>query len=300
MNRAQLQAVIDDWLHPRAMSVVVLAPEKSGVTVAGVTKDVADAWPAAAQSVESGVKASAADKDEEALKPEVLDLGQGRTLILLPDTSLPYVSATLIFPGGDLLVDKDKEGLASVTADVLTSGTVGKTHAELIAYLSDRAAGLGGAAGALSFSLGLDAPSRYGKDVFELLLDVLTQPAFRQEDVERVKREHLASIASQEEDIMGLMSRNLRSFLFPGSVYGPRVDGTPDSVSRLTRDDLLAFWHKQATQPWALSVAGDFDRSAVTDFAKALPEPSAKRVESSAPAWTDAEELKLTDRKSVV
>ena len=294
VNRAQLQAVIDDWLHPRAMSVVVLAPEKSGVTVAGVTKDVADAWPAAAQSVESGVKASAADKDEEALKPEVLDLGQGRTLILLPDTSLPYVSATLIFPGGDLLVDKDKEGLASVTADVLTSGTVGKTHAELITYLSDRAAGLGGAAGALSFSLGLDAPSRYGKDVFELLLDVLTQPAFRQEDVERVKREHLASIASQEEDIMGLMSRNLRSFLFPGSVYGLRVDGTPDSVSRLTRDDLLALWHKQAAQPWVLSVAGDFDRSAVTDFAKALPEPSAKRVESSAPAWTDAEELKLT------
>ena len=60
--------------------------------------------------------------------------------------------------------------------------------------------------------------------------------------------------------------------------FGLRVDGTPDSVSRLTRDDLLAFWHKQAAQPWVLSVAGDFDRSAVTDFAKALPALMPARV----------------------
>lgn len=301
VNRAQIQAVIDAWLRPRAMSVVVLAPDKSGVTAEAVVKDVTEAWPAAVGAAEPAVggaeknarAAAGTEKTGGTATPEVLDLGQGRTLILLPDASLPYVSATLIFPGGDLLVDKDKEGLASLTADVLTSGTVGKTHAELSAYLSDRAAGLGGSASTLSFSLSLDAPSRYGRDVFELLLDVLTQPAFRQEDVDRVKREHLASIASQEEDIMGLLSRNLRSFLFPDNAYGLKTDGTPESVRRLTRDDMLAFWRQQAAQPWVLSVAGDFDRTNVVDFARSLPEPSGAGAASSAPAWTDVTELKL-------
>ncbi|MCH5277605.1 MAG: insulinase family protein [Desulfovibrionaceae bacterium] len=295
VNREGVQAVMDAWLRPRAMSVVVLAPEQSGISAAAVTRAVTEAWPAAGPdgrtSAASAGKASGFDAPGA---PEVLELGRGRTLILLPDPSLPYVSATLLFPGGDLFVDKDREGLASVAAGVLTSGTRGKSYAEISAYLSDRAAGLGASASTLSFSLSLDAPARYAKDLFELVRDVLTRPAFRQEDVDRVKREHLAAIASQEEEIMGVVSRNLRAFLFPDGAYSLRVGGTPGSVARLTRDDLLAFWRKQAAQPWVLSVAGDFDRGLVMDFAKSLPAPTDKRAESSAPVWAGARELKLT------
>lgn len=299
VNREQVQAVLDDWLRKDAMSVVVLAPEKSGISAASVTRAVGEAWPAAAPAGQGAGTSRAAGAGDAAGAgghevPEIVDLGQGRTLILLPDRTLPYVSATLLFPGGDLFVDKDREGLASMTADVLTSGTVDKTHAELSARLSDRAAGLGASASTLSFSLSLDTPARYAGELFELLRDVLTRPAFRQEDVDRVRREHLAAIASQEEELMGVVSRNLRSFLFPGGTYSLRVGGTPDSLNRLTRDDLLAFWRRQAAQPWVLSVAGDFDRGFIMDFVKSLPRPSDERAESAAPAWADTRELSLT------
>lgn len=294
VNRDQIQAVIDDWLCPDALTIVALTPKGSMVKAETLAGEVTTAWPAAVKAVRQA--AEKGGKSGEAAptgKPEVLELSKGRTLILLPDKSLPYVSATLLFPGGDLLIDKSKEGLASLAADVLTSGTVDKTHAAFNAYLADRAAGLGASGSALEFSLTLDAPSRYGRDVFALLREVLTRPAFRDEDVARVKREHIASIASQEENIMGLLARNLRSFLFPGSVYGLKVDGTPESVAALTRSDIESFWQKQAAQPWILSVAGDFDREEIVAFARSLPEPKVAGARSSAPAWTDAKELKL-------
>lgn len=295
VSRDQIQAVIDSWLRPEALTIVALTPKDSNIQADALIGDVTAAWPAAVKAV----RRDAADRGESgeaavAGKPEVLELGQGRTLILLPDDSLPYVSATLVFPGGDLLIDKSKEGLASLAADVLTSGTVDKTHATLNAYLADRAAGLGASGQALEFSLSLDAPTRYSQDVFALLREILTRPAFRDEDVARVKREHIASIASQEENIMGLLSRNLRSFLFPDSVYGLKVDGTPESIAALTRGDIENFWQKQAAQPWILSVAGQFDREEILGFARSLPEPKAAAARSTAPVWTDVQELKLT------
>jgi predicted Zn-dependent peptidase len=72
--------------------------------------------------------------------------------------------------------------------------------------------------------------------------EVLESPAFRDEDVERSKREQIASVVSREESAMGLMGRQLRHFLFQKGVYAHRGGGDVERVAKFDRDDVSAFW----------------------------------------------------------
>ena len=304
VDRAQLQQVIDQWLRPDALTVAALVPQgrdggKAALDDASARAAVVSAWPETGKPQKAD-KASAEKGGD--VKPEIVDMGKGRTLVLLPDRSLPYVSATLAFSGGELLASEEEEGLAALTASVLTSGTEKLGLHDINVYLSERASGLSAGASTKQFSLRMDAPKRFAPEVFTLMKEVLESPAFREEDVERSKREQIASVVSREESAMGLMGRNLRHFLFQKGAYAHRSGGDPARVAKFSRDDVAGFWQKQAVRPWVLCVAGDFDRAEVESFARSLPAPSAPRLESTAPDWNSARtlDLKLPGRDQAV
>lgn len=304
VDRAQIQRVIDQWLKPDALTVAALVPRGKDGAAAALNEDSARAaivagWPEAAKKVsrEADSRASV-----DGLKPEILPLGEGRTLVLLPDRSLPYVSATLAFSGGELLVPDDKEGLAALAASVLTDGTKARSLHDISVYLSERASGLSATASTKQFTLRMDAPAKFADEVFALMKEVLESPAFREEDVERAKREQVASIVSKEESATGLMSRNLRHFLFRKGAYAHRGAGTAETVKSFGRKDVADFWKQQAERPWVLCVAGDYDRAKVERFAASLASPKVGREESSMPTWNEQRslELKLPGRDQAV
>ncbi len=307
VDRAQLQQVIDTWLHPDALTVAALVPQgKSGDPAAldndSVRAAVVGGWPESGEKASDGASSRTQGGKGDALKPEVVELGKGRTLVLLPDRTLPYVSATLAFSGGELLASDEEEGLAALTASTLTTGTRDRDLHDINVYLSERASGLSASSSTKQFTLRMDAPSRFASEVFDLMREVVESPAFREEDVARGKREQIAAVTAREESAMGLMGRQLRHFLFQKGAYAHRSGGDPVKVEKFSRDDVAAFWKKQAARPWVLSVAGDFDRAEVDAFVKALPSPSEPKLESAAPSWNSVHtlDLKLPGRDQAV
>lgn len=309
VSREQVQSVIRDWLRPDAMTVAALVPQDSKITKK-TTQSALEAWPGAGEAIKKAAELEKLEKrgkrdrleppkPTQLAKPEIMNLGGGRTLVLLPDASLPYVSASLMFSGGDLMQDVlpgmlAKDGLAEFSAQMLTSATQSKHYADMNAFLADRAASLSASASGLHFVISLESPTRFGKDMFALLREVLEEPAFGADDQDRVKRDMQASLASKNESAMGVLSQNLTSFLYPDSVYGRHTSGTAETIAGMTRVDAAAFWTAQYQQPWVLAVSGDFDRKNVIAFAKSLPEPSAKRLLGAEPAWNTERTLALT------
>ena len=295
VSRDDIQRVLDLWLRPEALAVSVLAPQQAGGKPVSLDNDSAKAalvqgWPEAGKAV---VKAGKDEKGEAALQPEIVNLGEGRTLVLLPDRSLPYVSATLSFSGGELLASDEQEGLVALTAEVLTTGTKARSLNDINVFLSSRAAGLSAGSGMRSFSVQMDAPARFATEVFALMKEVLEEPAFREEDMERQKREQIAAIVSSEQDAMGLLGRNMRRFLFQKGAYAHRSEGDPAVLATFKAGDAEAFWNRQKRMPWVLSVAGDFDREEVEKFAASLPVPSEKAIKSEAPSWNKEKMLSM-------
>ncbi len=285
---------ISETFSPSTLTMAALlpagmAPPKGETSFAAwAQKTLTAQWKVPAVG-SSHAAAPAADTGKE----ETLDLGKGRTLVLLPDNTLPYASATLAFTGGDSLLSKKKQGLGAFTASLLTKGTKKMNATAMEEFLSDRAASLTASSGRLSFALNLSSPDRFTGDMFGMLRDVLFSPAFMDEEAARVRENQVAAITMREDQPTGLAFRRLFPFLFKDHPYGFLQLGEADKVQSFTAKDARDFWKRQVKQPWTLAVCGAFNREAVIAAAKNLPVPSAETKESTAPEWNDTRDLTL-------
>lgn len=297
VDRGVLQDVIDATLRPDRLVAAVLAPkaDEARVTAKGLTDELARLWPASARTARKP-----ADGPGEAAKPEVVDLGDGHRLVLLPDTTLPYVSVSLSMRGGDGLLAKDRQGLAELTADCLTSGTAKLSATALEDYLADRAATVSAGSGRDGFSLSAKFPSRFQKDLYGVLSDMILAPALRKAEVARNVRDQLASIKAKEDAPMSLAFRKLFPFLYTDTGYAYQRLGDPAVVGRFTQKDVKAFWAAQRAMPWVMAVCGDFDAAQVRGLAERLAKATkpTKPFAFATPKWGEkhAETVALPGR----
>lgn len=295
VDTPMLQSLLDEWVKPERLTTVVMAPQTS-------PPELPAQLSAALEAVSDRTDTSNAPKTAATVtapSTEVVDLGNGRTVVLVPDKTMPYVALNMLYSGGETLLTPQQQGLSSLTARLLTKGTERLDNTALTDYLADRAAGIGAATGRSGFSVRLSGQTRFVPDLFALLEEVLTKPAFRDEEVAREKIGQIAAIRSMEDQPMGLAMRKMEPFLFGNSVYGYDTLGSVSSVESFDKAAIQGFWDQQKTRPWVMAVSGDIDREQVLTFARSLPAPSAEKTKLEAPAWGSDHELSLhlKDRK---
>lgn len=288
VDSARLRQAQDLWLRPDQVRVRVLAPEKAKLP--DLDAILQRNWPAPA--VERQKAAAAAEKVG---KREIVDLGQGRTVILQPDRTIPYVSLEILRPGGNALLKPADQGLAQLTAATLTDGCGTRDLDAMERFVAERAASLSASAGVQSFTVSLAGPARFNADYFALLGDLLHKPTFAEKDVRRQADTLKAALVRRQDNPMSFMGSKINGFLFPGGQpYGFDGLGTAENQDRFGPGDVQAFWKQQNAQPWILSVAGDFDREKVLAFARSLPVPTAPAVDVPQPTWGADKRLPLS------
>lgn len=288
VDSARLRQAQDLWLRPDQVRVRVLAPEKAKLP--DLDAILQRNWPAPA--VERQKAAAAAEKVG---KREIVDLGQGRTVILQPDRTIPYVSLEILRPGGNALLKPADQGLAQLTAATLTDGCGTRDLDAMERFVAERAASLSASAGVQSFTVSLTGPARFNADYFALLGDLLRKPTFAEKDVRRQADTLKAALVRRQDNPMSFMGSKINGFLFPGGQpYGFDGLGTAENQDRFGPGDVQAFWKQQNAQPWILSVAGDFDREKVLAFARSLPVPTAPAVDVPQPTWGADKRLPLS------
>lgn len=293
-----LLELIKSYFNPDALSLSVLMPQgtkmpeeldtKAASWEEWFARTLTAKWPSTEAG--KGVAAAAGEKGET----EVIELGQGRTLVLIPDSTLPYTSVNMLFTGGDAMLAEKDQGLAAFTAALLTKGTKELSATDLEDYLSDRAAGLKAGAGRQTFSLSMSSPAAYTADMFNLLRSTLTEPALLEDEAARVRDNQTTAITMREEQPTGLAFRRMFPFFFPGHPYGYLQLGEKERVAKFNAREAASFWKEQAAQPWVLAVCGLFDRDGVIEAAKQLPVPSKKEKTPGDVHWGKERTLDLT------
>jgi zinc protease len=191
-------------------------------------------------------------------------LPNGVVVLVAERPGVPIVVVRASVDAGAVLDPKDKEGLANLTAILLTRGSTTRSAPE-----SDRAIEFVG--GSLESEGGRDSSevvlSVLRKDIglgLDLLADALLRPAFLDTEFARAREEVAASVRRSEEDPESVAARLLRRLVFPGHPYGRPTPGTESSLGAVTRDDAVAF-HRAAYRPerTIVSVAGDISAAAV-------------------------------------
>ncbi len=288
------QKAVTELLHSlfKANTAVltILRPEQNApglaVSEAGLARSLEAALPAEKAAV-------SAAKDQPAAEAEVMDLGHDRTLILLPDQTLPYAAVDLIFQGGDSLNGPHQQGLAALTASMLTKGAKSMSANQIEDYQADRASSLSATAGRQTFALSLRYPARFEGDMFGLLSAVLNGATLPQSELGRVKQQQEAAIIRRDDQPLSLAFSKIYPLLFGDHPYGYTLLGDKEQVAAYTRADILEFWKKQTARPWVMAICGTFDRDAAIKAALSLPVPTVAPAKLASPQWGSQKELTI-------
>ena len=174
---------------------------------------------------------------------QIRTLGNGLQVIAVAHHEQPAVSLRLIIRAGGAQDPADKSGVATLVAALLDQGTATK-DAEQIATAIDSIGGLigTGAGSDLSFinAIVMKDSFAFGLD---MVSDLARNPKFSPEELERQRQQILSGLKVGYEDpdyIAGMVFDRLVYGFHP---YGRPDSGTPESISSITRDDLVAF-HK--------------------------------------------------------
>ena len=193
-------------------------------------------------------------------EPSRIVLPNGMVLFLTENHELPLLSGRAMVRGGSDSEPAEKTGLVELYgATWRTGGTEKLTGDELDDKLEARAAkvetGSSGAATSISFNcLKADFP-----EVFAILVDLLRNPAFREEKLSLAKKSMYSEI-SRRNDETGDIAHVQSEVLGYGKQSAYARIPEYATVSAVTREDLLQ-WHKQHTAPSNIifGVVGDFD-----------------------------------------
>ncbi|MCI0407027.1 MAG: insulinase family protein, partial [Acidobacteria bacterium] len=115
--------------------------------------------------------------------------------------------------------------------------------------------------------LSISILSRYLPGGLDLILDVIRNPNFPLEEVERERRVQLSAMESLKDQAMGYAVTLFREVAFAGHAYGLPPFGSPESVQRLG-PEALASWHASLFRPdrMVVSVVGDLRAEAVLEL----------------------------------
>ena len=191
---------------------------------------------------------------------ERYELDNGLVVYLLEDHDLPLVSGSATFRTGDYLVDSAKTGLAGITGEAMRlGGSANHSPDELSEMLEQRAASvetsIGDTSGSASFSsLTEDLPT-----VFGLFADVITQPAFDQEQLALILSRTAGGIARRNDSPDDIASREFNKLIYGvQSPYARTVEYA--NLDDISRDDVMRFYETTIRpENTILGIVGDFD-----------------------------------------
>ena len=213
-------------------------------------------------------------------QPKRIELKNGIVLFLQEDHELPFVSGSVLIPGGSRDEDAAKTGLIDLYGQTWrTSGTAKLSGDQLDDLLEAKAAHIETAGDVDSTALSWDSLKGDADQVFSLALDLLLHPQFSAEKLQLAQQQEATGIIRRNDDEGEIASRESAKL-----VYGANSPYTrqPEfaTIGAITVDDLKAWHDRTLNGKLIVSVSGDFDPVATEAKLRAAFEslPAAKAL----------------------
>jgi predicted Zn-dependent peptidase len=191
-------------------------------------------------------------------------LASGPVAYVVPDRELPLVNIAVYVRTGEYNDPPGKEGLASLTGNLLVRGGIqSKTAEELEERLAFLAAQLNSAINDSQGSVTLNLLSKDLDEGLKLLREVLSVPRFQDNRIALRKQQTLQAMKERNDNSSAIESREA-GFLAYGTNFWINRYSTAASIDAIQRADLKSF-HRSWFAPsnFVVAASGDFDRDAM-------------------------------------
>jgi len=190
--------------------------------------------------------------------PSEMKLANGLRVIVARREGTPLVSAELVALAGAETDPPRLSGLASLSAALMTQGTKHHSAPELAAAAEALGGSLDSGAGWNQSLVSMTVLTPKLDAALALVAEVAREPVFAADEIERVRTQTLDALKvayASPGTLAGLVAERLA---YGNGAYGHPASGTPESLPRIARDDLVAA-HRRTFRPdnAVLILAGD-------------------------------------------
>jgi len=221
----------------------------------------------------------------------------GLTAWLVEEHAIPIVSVEISFAGGASLDPADRQGVANFMTALLEEGA-GERDAVAFARAAERlSARFSFEAGRDSVQVSADMLSENLDASAALLHEALVAPRFDADAIERIRAQIISGIRSDSTDPDQIAGRRFRELVFPDDPYGWPDSGTEESVSAITRDDIVAAHRRLLVRSRVrIGIVGDI----TAEGAAALIDRLLEGLPETGPALPGPAETRLTGGVTIV
>lgn len=168
-------------------------------------------------------------------------LSNGLKVIVVENHEQPIVYVSFVVKSGSTY-DGNLPGLASVTAELLTKGTKTRTATQIAEEIDFVGGSLSATASWDVTNVNVLVLKKYLGVGMDILQDVVLNPTFPDEELERIRTQRLASIKQSKAEAGYLASVRFSKELFAGHPYGNESGGNEESIQKIKRDDIVKFY----------------------------------------------------------
>ena len=205
--------------------------------------------------------------------PPVADfrLDNGLRVLVVEKDGLPLVSARLNLDAGSGDEAAGKAGVAALTAALLTQGTETRNAPEIATEIEQLGASIGAGSGPDFTNIYANAPANVFPQTVALMADLVRNPAFAQEELDRQRDQTLDGLRVALATPGPVAAQAAARVIYGDAAYGAPGSGTLTSIPAITREDVAAF-HQHRYRP----------SEATLVFSGAISETDARALAQSA------------------
>ncbi len=194
-------------------------------------------------------------------------LGNGLKIKVARAPLVPVVTISLVLEAGEDVLGTDHAGLAVLTGDSLEGGTKKWSGSELASQLENNGTGLSVDTDWDCTTVSLSCLADRLDTVLGVLAEVILNPLFPEDEVNRFVSQELALIEQRKMNPGSIASNRMRKMLYGEMPYGRPLGGTEESLTNVNPEAVLNFWKERYVPGGSgLVVVGDVDMSEIKDL----------------------------------
>lgn len=237
-------------------------------------------------------------KDFQLPDKQESSLTNGLTYTLVPYGAIPKAQVNLIIKTGNIHEASNQVWLADFVGDLMKEGTLNTSGKDLSVKMARMGGELNIGVGSNTTTISGNVLSEFAPDLIRLIADVVQNPAFPEEEAERLKSDLKRQLSVQSNTPQAQAQSRFFALTYPEHPYG-RIFPTPEIIDAFTVDQAKQFYNNNfGAKRSALYVAGKFNEEQVK---QAIEEAFATWKEGPEPFFPKAnpqtaQEMALIDR----
>ena len=172
-------------------------------------------------------------------------LENGVTILGTQSRETPTTSMLIKIPAGHYYEQRDKAGMTALLADMLNESTNSRSGEQMSKALQKLGSSVSINAGSKYVSISINTLTKNLAETLVLVNEKLTQPAFKQNEFDRIKNTAIQAVINNKKDAGYLAARAFKALVNDDSILATPRAGSVKSLKNVQLSDIKSYYQQQ-------------------------------------------------------